>query len=115
MFEREERFEKKKESEPHPQARRNLETAFEYLKNITHKKDLSIVYQDFDPITSIINEPKFVAFYWKDGPRNYGHPISFHQSMENFSEELKKCINFIINRGLAVRDNPPTRTKDFFN
>lgn len=113
MFEREER-QLKKSSDPHPCAQKNMETAFSYLKEIEPLGSLSIVYQDCDPITNVIKEPKFVAFYWKEGLRDFGHPVSFHQNSNEFSDELKKCISFLLYKRLARKTTSPKRVKDLF-
>lgn len=81
----------RKPGEPHPDSEENLNYALRKLKGLSYVKGMEIVYSDIDE-NNVIVKPIAVTFYWTDGIRKYGHPISFHQSTEKFREDLDKFL-----------------------
>lgn len=89
--------------EPHPDAQRNLQYCIHKMREIDLLESMEFFYQDLDPRTNIIIDPKCIFFSWNEGVRLYSNPVSFHMSNLDFQATLTRCVQWMVEKGHARR------------
>lgn len=101
-------------SSAHPCARGNFENAKNLIKLYRfyeHTKPGIWVYRfcDYDPLTNMLKEAKYIGFYGDHNGYRFGRNVSFHQPTLDFEKEIGEMLLFLTHNGYCERaDREPS-------
>lgn len=94
----------REENQQHPHAKRNFDSAKQIIQFYAfpaHSRPGEWVVKicDYDPLTNLIKEYKYIGFHGDHNGKRHGFNISFHQKSDEFDAEFGKVLGMLVSCG----------------